>query len=246
MVKILIMENTSKIELQFIEKQKELFSQIDLNNYVDINKIKTVAGVDLAYWKENEEEYACACIVVLDYNSLEIIEEKYTVGTIEVPYIPGCLAFREFELVQKTVDLLEHEIDLYFFDGNGYLHPRHMGLATYAGIVLNKPSIGVAKTYFKVENVEYTEPENEKFSQTNIIINNEIYGRVLITQKDVKPIFLSIGNKINIETATEVVKHFVDKKSHIPLPTRYADIMTHEVRKNFLQKDLKNLSSKVL
>ena len=234
MVKILIMENTSKIELQFIEKQKELFSQIDLNNYVDINKIKTVAGVDLAYWKENEEEYACACIVVLDYNSLEIIEEKYTVGKIEVPYIPGCLAFREFELVQKTVDLLEHEIDLYFFDGNGYLHPRHMGLATYAGIVLNKPSIGVAKTYFKVENVEYTEPENEKFSQTNIIINNEIYGRVLITQKDVKPIFLSIGNKINIETATEVVKHFVDKKSHIPLPTRLADIMTHEIRKKYI------------
>lgn len=189
------MENTSKIELQFIEKQKELFSQIDLNNYVDINKIKTVAGVDLAYWKENEEEYACACIVVLDYNSLEIIEEKYTVGKIEVPYIPGCLAFREFELVQKTVDLLEHEIDLYFFDGNGYLHPRHMGLATYAGIVLNKPSIGVAKTYFKVENVEYTEPENEKFSQTNIIINNEIYGRVLRTQKDVKPIFYRLEIK---------------------------------------------------
>lgn len=64
---------------------------------------------------------------------------------IYVPYIPGCLAFREYDLVEKTVQKLESNIDLYFFDGNGYLHPRHMGLATYAGIMLEKPSIGVTK-----------------------------------------------------------------------------------------------------
>lgn len=231
MGKTLIMENTSELEAQFIEKQNELFRRIDLNNHVDINNLKTVAGVDLAYWKQNEEEYACACIVVLDFNSLEIIEKKYSVGKIEVPYIPGCLAFREFELVQKTVDLLDHEIDLYFFDGNGYLHPRHLGLATHAGILLNKPSIGVAKTYFKVENVEYTEPKNEVFAYSDIIINNKVYGCVLRTAKDVKPIFLSVGNKINLETSMEIVKHFTDKESHIPLPTRYADIMSHEVRR---------------
>lgn len=228
------MKNISKIETQLIEKQKVLLNQISLNNSVDINSLKTVAGVDLAYWKHNEEEYACACIVVLDYESLEVIEKKYTVGKIEIPYIPGCLAFREFNLVQKTVELLENEIDLYVFDGNGYLHPRHMGLATYAGILLNKASIGVAKTYFKVENVEYTEPANELFSYSDILINNEIYGRVLRTSKNVKPIFLSVGNKIDLETATEIVKHFTNKKSHIPLPTRFADIMTHEVRKSLL------------
>lgn len=109
-----------------------------------------------------------------------------------------------------------------------------MGLATYAGILLNKASIGVAKTYFKVENVEYTEPANELFSYSDILINNEIYGRVLRTSKNVKPIFLSVGNKIDLETATEIVKHFTNKKSHIPLPTRFADIMTHEVRKSLL------------
>lgn len=231
MEKILIMKNISEIEIKFIEEQNGLFKQIDLNNSINLNNLKTVAGVDLAYWKKEEEEYACACIVVIDYNSLKVIEKKYAVGKIKIPYIPGCLAFREFELVQKTVELLEYKVDLFVFDGNGYLHPRHMGLATHAGIILNKPSIGVAKTYFRIENVEYTEPENKVFAYSDIIINNEIYGRVLRTAKDVKPIFLSIGNKIDLETSTEIVKHFTDKKSHIPLPTRFADIMTHQIRK---------------
>lgn len=214
----------------FIEKQKDLFRRIDLNNSIDARNLGNVAGVDLAYWKQNNEEYACACIVVIDYDSFEVIEKKYAVGKISVPYIPGCLAFREFDLVQKAVNLLENQIDLYVFDGNGYLHPRHMGLAVHAGILLDRPSIGVAKTYFKVENYEYKEPENNVFSYSDIVINDEVYGRVLRTMKDVKPVFLSIGNKIDLETATDVIKHFTDKKSHIPIPTRYADIMTHEIR----------------
>lgn len=228
------MEKTLTIENIFKEKQKELLKKIDLENSIDIAQLKTIAGVDLAYWKKDGIEYACCCIVVLDFNSLEIIERQFLIGQIDVPYIPGCLAFREFELVEKTVKLLKNNVDLYVFDGNGYLHPRHMGLATHAGILLNKPSIGVAKTYFKVENCEYIEPENEVFNYTDIVINNESYGRVLRTQKDVKPIFLSVGNKISLDTATEIIKRLINKESHIPLPTRYADIMTHEVRKNVL------------
>lgn len=230
-VKLLIMENISEIEKKFIEKQNQLLAKIDLENKVNIDELKTVAGVDLAYWEKDGKEYACCCIVVFNFKTLEIIEKEYLVGEITVPYIPGCLAFREFELVEKTVGLLKNEIELYVFDGNGYLHPRHLGLATYAGIMLQKPSIGVAKTYFKIENYEYTNPENEIFSKTDIVINNEIYGRVLRTQKNIKPVFLSIGNKIDIETATEIIKKLVTKESHIPLPTRFADIMTHEIRK---------------
>ena len=67
--------------------------------------------------------------------------------------------------------------------------------------------------------------------------DNEIYGRVLRTHENVKPIFLSIGNMIDLETATTIVEKLVTKESHIPVPTRYADIMTHEVRKNMLSSD---------
>ena len=230
------MESQSNMESQFIKKQKKLLSSIQLENQVDINRLHHIAGVDLAYWKENNIEYAVCCIVVIDYESKEVIERQCYKGIIDVPYISGCLAFREIKLVLKVVELLEHDIELYMFDGNGYLHPRHMGLATHAGILLNKPSIGIAKSYFKIGNIDYTEPDKEAFSYQDIVINNEVYGRVVRTHKNVKPIFVSIGNKIDIDTAMDVTMALVTKDSHIPIPTRYADIMTHKMGKEY-QRD---------
>ena len=230
------MENRLNMESRFIREQEKLLSSIQLKNEVNINELQYVAGVDVAYWKEIDVEYAVCCIVVIDYQSQEVIERQCYKGRVNVPYIPGCLAFREIDIVLKTTELLKHDIELYVFDGNGYLHPRHMGLATHAGILLNKPSIGIAKSYFKVANVDYSEPDNEDFAYQNIMINNEVYGRVVRTHKDVKPIFLSIGNKIDIDTATNIIMRLVTKDSHIPIPTRYADIMTHEMRKKYQQK----------
>ncbi len=229
-------KNTGKkheFEDFYIEEQRKLATGIDLTNCVDISKLKYVAGVDLAYWKEDETEYAVCCIVVIDYQTRNIVEKKHVRGKIEVPYIPGCLAFREIDLVLETVGLLEHSVGLYVFDGNGYLHPRHMGLATHAGILLGVPTIGVAKSYYKVENVDYIEPANDAFAYEDIVIHGEVYGRVLRTHKNVRPIFLSVGNLIDLETAMEVTKYFVTKESHIPMPTRCADIMTHEMRKQY-------------
>ena len=217
----------------FEREQDRLFARICLENRVAIQEIRTIAGVDLAYWKENDKEYACCCIVLVDFHTLSIIERKYCVDEITVPYIPGCLAVREFGLVEKTVKTLEREVDLYVFDGNGYLHPKHMGLATHAGIILAKPSIGVAKSFYKFADVEYAKPNSEAFSYTDIVINGETYGRVLRTHENVKPIFLSIGNMIDLETATEIIKKLVTKESHIPVPTRFADIMTHEIRRDY-------------
>ena len=221
----------NKSEEFYIEEQRKLATKIDLKNYVDLSCLNYVAGVDLAYWKEDATEYAVCCIVVIDYHTKEIVEQKYCSGKIEVPYIPGCLAFREIDLVLETVRLLEHSVELYVFDGNGYLHPRHMGLATHAGILLGVPTIGVAKSYYKVENVDYIEPENQVFAYEDIVIGDEVYGRVLRTYENVRPIFLSVGNRIDLETAMEVTKAFVTKESHIPMPTRCADLMTHEMRK---------------
>ena len=81
--------------------------------------------------------------------------------------------------------------------------------------------------------IEFRMPDIKQFSYTDIIIDNEIYGRVLRTHSGVKPIFLSIGNKIYLDTAMQVTNTLVTKDSHIPLPTRLADIMTHEIRKKY-------------
>lgn len=215
---------------------KAIFMQQELGRGIALQgseneAFETVAGVDLAYWKEAEEEYAVCCIVVLDRAAKQVIESQYAWGRIEVPYIPGCLAFRELPLVLETVKKLETEPDLYIFDGNGYLHPRHMGIATHASFYLHKPTIGVAKHYYKIGNTDFIMPENKEFAYTNIEIDGETYGRVLRTVKDVKPVFISSGNFIDLEQATELVCGFVGRESHIPLPTRLADIETHRMRK---------------
>lgn len=95
--------------------------------------------------------------------------------------------------------------------------------------MLDKPSIGIAKTYYKISDEKYIQPANEPFAYHDIMINNEIYGRVVRTHKDVKPVFISIGNKINMDITMEIVKEMTAKESHIPIPTRYADIMTHKI-----------------
>jgi len=218
-------------EEEFVKVQYELQERIDFN--VNVTTIKTVAGVDLAYWTKDGEEYAVCCIVVLDYLTKEIIEKKYAVDKVSIPYIPGCLAFREIPVFLKAYEMIDTDINVLFFDGNGYLHPRYMGLATHAGILINKATIGVAKSYLKINNVEFVMPDIKQLSYTDIKIGGDVYGRALRTHSAVKPIFLSIGNRMNLELATQLTNELVTKESHIPLPTRLADIMTHEIRKRY-------------
>lgn len=224
----------SSMEKKFIKIQNELRNNINLEDNIDLMTVKIVAGVDLAYWTKEEVEYAVCCIVVIDNQTYKVIEEKYVVDKVNVPYIPGCLAFREILLFMKAYEQLENEPELIFFDGNGYLHSRHMGLATHAGIILNKPTIGIAKSYYKIENVDFDMPRDEQYAFTDIEINGEVYGRVLRTKKGVKPMFVSVGNKIELNDATDAVVKMIGKESHVPIPTRLADIMTHKIRNQYI------------
>ncbi|MBR1824776.1 MAG: endonuclease V [Ruminococcus sp.] len=224
-------------EAEYMAIQTELQKKISLCDGFEMDKLKTVAGVDLAYWNEGAEEYAVCCIVVIDINTREVIEKKHFSGRIEVPYIAGFLAFRELPLVLKTVEMLETSPDIFIFDGNGYLHPRHMGIAAHASFYLNKPTIGIAKTYFRVDKkTDYIDPENEAGSYTDIVIDGEVYGRALRTHRDVKPVFVSVGNNISLDSACEIAMRLTDKESHIPVPTRLADLETHIEREAEKQK----------
>ena len=230
-IKGVIVMTTDEMQENFLEQQEEMMQNISLCDSFSIGEIRTIAGVDLAYWQTEGEEYAVCCIVIIDMDTHEVIEKKQFSGRIEVPYMPGFLAFRELPLILKTVQMLENAPDLYVFDGNGYLHPRHMGIATHASFHLNKPTIGIAKTYFRVDKkTDYTEPENEAGSFTDIVIGGEVYGRALRTHKNVKPIFISAGNFICLDTACDIAMKLTDKESHIPIPTRLADLETHLAR----------------
>ncbi|MDE7365476.1 MAG: endonuclease V [Ruminococcus sp.] len=233
------MLDINEMQENFLKQQNELRTQIETVDKFNTLELKLIAGVDLAYWKQGEEEYAVCCIVVIDFNSHTVIEKKHYRGKIEVPYMPGFLAFRELPLVLETVKLLENQPDIYMFDGNGYLHPRNMGIATHASFYLNKPTIGVAKTYFRVDKkTDYIEPYKTAGSFTDIIINEEVYGRVLRTYDNVKPVFVSIGNNISLDTAAKITMSLVEKESHIPIPTRFADLETHIERNNLIGKSI--------
>ena len=211
--------------------QNELRGQISQQDSFDPDGIRTVAGVDLAYWQEEDGEHAVCCIVVIDRSTRTVTEKKHFAGKIDFPYIPGFLAFRELPLVRRTAQLLGVQPDLYVFDGNGYLHPRHMGIATHASFYLDKPTMGIAKTYFRVDKMtDYTEPENEAGSSTDIVIGGEVYGRALRTHTGVKPVFVSVGNRISLDTACRLAMELTDRESHIPVPTRLADLETHIMR----------------
>ena len=214
--------------------QNFLSKKVSLKNRAKNKPIKFCAGVDLAYWQQGVFEYAVCCILIIDYATGEIVEKTYSIGQVTIPYIPGYLAFRELPLIIKAAKKLSITPDLFIFDGNGFLHPRHMGIATHASFFLGKPTIGIAKSYFKIEGVDFRMPENVAGSYEDIIINNDIYGRVLRTHKDVKPIFISCGNFIDLPTTTAITLELINHESRLPMPVRLADLETKRMRRQFL------------
>ena len=216
---------------EFAQIQEQLGGQLLLTDCRDFSALKAVAGIDLAYWNAPDgKEHAVCCIVVLDAQTHAVLETARADGIITVPYCPGFLAFRELPLVQEAFGRLQHRPELCVFDGNGYLHPRHMGIASHAALLLGIPAFGVAKTYYRVLDTGYTEPEQEAGSYTDIVIGGEVYGRVLRTHTGVKPVFISVGNDISLDTAAALAMQFTEKESRIPLPTRLADLETHTAR----------------
>lgn len=219
---------------QFKIIQNHFLKEISLKNTMIDKGIKLCAGVDLAYWNEDGTEWGICSIIVINYETRAIVEKSHSAGKVAIPYIPGYLAFRELPLVVKAARKLSNTPDLFMFDGNGYLHPRHMGLATHASLFLNKPTIGIAKSYFKVYDSDFVTPGNEAGSYKDITIGNDIYGRALRTHKDVKPIFISCGNYIDLQTTTKVTLNLINDESRLPIPVRLADLETKRMRRQMV------------
>lgn len=224
-------ELSEEKQREYAQIQTELSRRIICADTRDFMAVETVAGVDLAYWNTPEgKEHAVCCIVVLDMHTHAILETVQADGDITVPYCPGFLAFRELPLVQTAAEALRHKPALYIFDGNGYLHPRHMGIASHAALMLETPAFGIAKTYYRVLDTDYAEPPLHMGSFTDIVIGGEIYGRALRTRTAVKPVFVSVGSGISLDTATALAMQFTESDSRIPQPTRLADLETHKAR----------------
>lgn len=182
-----------------------------------LKNMRLVAGCDIS--SSISTAKARADVVVLTFPGLEVVEEKVIMGEVGFPYIPGLLSFREGPLLLKAFSRLKHDPDVVFFDGQGIAHPRRFGLASHLGLWLDRPSIGCAKSRYIGE---YEEPGKERGEWAPLKdANGETIGAVLRTRTGVKPVFVSIGHKVDLEEAVRLTLS-VPSGYRIPRPTRLA------------------------
>ena len=182
-----------------------------------LGEVKYVAGVDIGF----EDNYAIskAAIAVLSYPELELVEQAIARIPTAFPYVPGYLSFREIPAILAAFPKLKTAPDLILCDGQGYAHPRRLGLACHLGVLLDLPTIGVAKSLFIGK---HEEVPIEKGSWKPLIDGDETIGVVLRSRTEVKPIYVSIGHKISLPTAIEYVMGCLTKY-RLPETTRWAD-----------------------
>jgi deoxyribonuclease V len=162
---------------------------------------------------------ARAAAVLFDATTLEVLERSAIEMAITFPYVPGLLTFREAPPAIAAIQDLRRRPDLLLCDGQGLAHPRRCGFASHLGLALDLPSIGVAKSRLTGT---HDEPGQERGAWTPLLDNGEVIGACLRTRTGVRPIYVSIGNRVTLHTAI----HFVLRTAtryRLPEPTRLAD-----------------------
>ena len=194
--------------------QKELTGKLVLED--DPGEPAYLAGVDVAFSRTRDLLFAA--IVVLDAGTMELVEVVSAAQQPVFPYVPGLLTFREGPVVLQAYEKLEHEPDLMMFDGQGIAHPRGLGLASHIGVLLDKPSIGCAKSRLIGE---FKEPKQKRGAMRTLSIDRRKVGVVLRTRDNTKPLFVSPGHRVSIETAAKRVLE-AGRGYRLPEPTRLA------------------------
>lgn len=177
-------------------------------------ELETVAGVDCGF----TDEKARAAVVVLGYDDLQPVDQAIAEIPVQFPYIPGLLSFREVPAVLEALGQLRIEPDVLILDGHGYAHPRRLGLASHVGVITGVPSIGCAKSRLVGE---HEEPPAEKGNWVPLRDAGEVIGAVVRSRTNVNPIFVSVGHRVDLETAVDVVLYCCPKYK-LPETTRYA------------------------
>lgn len=213
---------------QAIALQKKLSSQVQISSF-PIDKVKLIAGADISFNKNSSTIYAG--IVVMTFPELELVEEASVVTESRFPYIPGLLSFREIPAITEVWKQLKHLPDVVVLDGQGIAHPRRMGIASHFGLLINGPTIGCAKSVL-VGN--FGELDNTKGSFANMHHKEEVVGAALRTKTGVKPVYISIGNKITLSDALQIMLH-CSTKYRIPEPTRQAHLLVNRIRLEHIQ-----------
>lgn len=212
--------------------QNELKEKVIKENQL-AETIKYIAGVDVAYHDISQK--MVGAIVVLDATTLEVVDQAYHEMEITFPYIPGLFSFREVPPILEALKKIKILPDLIVCDAQGIAHPKYVGMATHLGIELDIPTIGCAKKRL-VGFYDKSLLGNKRGDTQGLIFNDEIVGKALRTQDNTNPMFVSIGHKIDLETAIDwVLKITPDYR--LPETTRQSDHLVNQLLKERTELD---------
>lgn len=206
-----------------VELQKSLREHVRL---VPLERqIETIAGADISFNKFSSTVYAG--IVVLRLPSLEVLEEVGVVSETRFPYVPGLLSFRESPSVLEAWSKLKTEPDAVMFDGQGLAHPRRVGIACHVGLLINRPTLGCAKSVLVGK---FAEPGEERGEWSEMVDKGEVVGAALRTKTKVQPIYVSPGHLIDLAGAIQLTLA-CDGGYRQPEPTRRAHHLVNALRR---------------
>ena len=208
-----------------IALQRELAQRVDVSGTIRPQDVRLVGGVDVS--SSPDDPLLTAGVVVLDAVTLEVVDAVHARLAPPMPYVPGLLSFREIPVLIEAFRRLETTPDVVLVDGQGIAHPRRLGIAAHLGLVLNHPTVGVAKSRLCGES---TAPDLAKGSVSPLLHRGEEIGRVVRTKQKASPVFVSPGHRVDMAGAVALAVHFA-RGYRLPEPTRKAHLYVNEVRK---------------
>lgn len=203
--------------------QGELAPRVEVGPSLDLSRVRYVAGADVS----TQDDRGYATVAVLSFPELSVIEVRGFEAPLIFPYVPGLLAFREIESVVGALEQVKSKVEAMIFDAHGLAHPRGLGLASHLGLFLDIPTIGCAKSRLVGE---YEEPGLEKGSARDLIYRGKVVGRVVRTRKGVSPVYVSVGNHIDLDSAVDLVLSCCTKY-RLPETTRQAHNAANKLRR---------------
>jgi deoxyribonuclease V len=206
-----------------IALQKELASRVDRRT--PLGPCELVAGADISYNRFSPIFYGS--VVVLKTSDWSVVEVQDVVGENAFPYIPGLLSFREAPILLQAFAKLKEKPDVVMVDGQGIAHPRRLGIASHLGLWLDLPTIGCAKSRLTGT---FEEPAKDAGSMSALMDGKEEIGKVLRTKKNIQPLYISVGHRIDLDSAVRLVLESC-RGYRIPEPTRQAHLHVNEVRR---------------
>jgi deoxyribonuclease V len=205
--------------------QRELALQL-IQRAVVIDRMRTVAGVDVSSARRAPTIHAA--VVVLELESFAVVEEATSSVRISFPYIPGLLSFREGPAALAAFRRLRTPPDAVIFDGQGYAHPRRLGLAAHIGLWLGIPTVGCAKTRLIGE---HDPAPRKRGGWSRLVDGGETIGAVLTAREGVKPVFVSRGHLCDLDSAIRIVLASCGRY-RLPEPIRRAHALCNQVRRD--------------